>query len=600
MGIFLNKNKDGTYRRTWYATIFRNGKKTTQALRTPLRGRIPVDGNGRFSLAFKGDNAFESSKASAKTELQSILDTAKIMKAEERLSPGYAEREAYRKTVGKEFEILGIRDLPLRNAERPRYALTGNPQADKYNQSIKDLLTQFTSWCLSYKDSSGDTPKKLTDITIPLVSDYYRQIAGQYSWQTFRKYVFILASVFRYFMPRNAENPFERVYEDVYKGSKSRMDKTTVVHEAPSTELILKLWRITRNDEQRPFLHRLAVLAACTGMRIGDCCNLTWDKVDMLNFRITTKTAKTGKQIAVPIFDYDPDADDFHPVLGELRRELEAALTERKRGCTAVIPEAAAIYRDNPTRINKLGKALFAKALYDGAEPEEAVLADAPTPKRSPMENIRLIRAAKMKEAKRDRLIRTYELHLQGKTYSQIATVIGNNKGNVSEDLATLEDLTGEKLRAGNPYMGANARPGLRTLLKKTRRTREQGQRAACLYGWHSCRVFFVVTAIDAGIKPDDLRLIVGHSTVRMVLHYYNPEELVAAEKMRKQIRQKRLADTAPASVSAAPTALLASAIQSVLTNPDLTPEARNAAILALTRPGAPARIANNAPRQLV
>ena len=85
-----------------------------------------------------------------------------------------------------------------------------------------------------------------------------------------------------------------------------------------------------------------------------------------------------------------------------------------------------------------------------------------------------------------------------------------------------------------------------------------------------------------------------------MVLHYYNPEELVAAEKMRKQIRQKRLADTAPASVSAAPTALLASAIQSVLTNPDLTPEARNAAILALTRPGAPARIANNAPRQLV
>ena len=517
MGIFLNKNKDGTYRRTWYATIFRNGKKTTQALRTPLRGRIPVDGNGRFSLAFKGDNAFESSKASAKAELQSILDTAKTMKAEERLSPGYAEREAYRKTVGKEFEILGIRDLPLRNAERPRYALTGNPQADKYNQSIKDLLTQFASWCLSYKDSSGDTPKKLTDITIPLVSDYYRQIAGQYSWQTFRKYVFILASVFRYFMPRNAENPFERVYEDVYKGSKSRMDKTTVVHEAPSTELILKLWRITRNDEQRPFLHRLAVLAACTGMRI-----------------------------------------------------------------------------------NKLGKALFAKALYDGAEPEEAVLADTPTPKRSPMENIRLIRAAKMKETKRDRLIRTYELHLQGKTYSQIATVIGNNKGNVSEDLATLEDLTGEKLRAGNPYMGANARPGLRTLLKKTRRTREQGQRAACLYGWHSCRVFFVVTAIDAGIKPDDLRLIVGHSTVRMVLHYYNPEELVAAEKMRKQIRQKRLADTAPASVSAAPTALLASAIQSVLTNPDLTPEARNAAILALTRPGAPARIANNAPRQLV
>ena len=46
--------------------------------------------------------------------------------------------------------------------------------------------------------------------------------------------------------------------------------------------------------------------------------------------------------------------------------------------------------------------------------------------------------------------------------------------------------------------------------------------------------------AIRGGIKPEDLKLITGHATVRMVLHYYNPEELAAAEKMRSQIQQKR------------------------------------------------------------
>ena len=104
MGLFLNKKSDGSYRRTWYATIFRQGAKTTQALRTPLRGTIPVDENGRFSLQLTGDAAFEKSKAAVQAEFVGILATAKEMKAEERNSPGYAESEAYRKTTGKVFE----------------------------------------------------------------------------------------------------------------------------------------------------------------------------------------------------------------------------------------------------------------------------------------------------------------------------------------------------------------------------------------------------------------------------------------------------------------------------------------------------------------
>ena len=303
-------------------------------------------------------------------------------------------------------------------------------------------------------------------------------------------------------------------------------------------------------------------------MRIGDCCTLTWDKVDMLNYRLTTKTAKTGKKIAVPIFDYDPESEDYHEYLGELRRELEAAIMERKKDAIYVIPQAAAIYLRDPSRINKEGKAIFARALFSEPEPEEAVIVGEEPPKKSPAEVIRMIEAATMKPEKKERLIRTYELHAKGKSYSQIAAAIGKRKGNVSEDLAIVEELTGEKIRAGNPYMGANAKPGLRKLLKKTRIDRGQGQRKACLYGWHSCRVFFVVTAIDAGIKPDDLRLIVGHATVRMVLHYYNPEELAAAEKVRAQLRrgkQKQAGRAAlppPATVPALPAPALDPAVR--------------------------------------
>lgn len=590
MGLFLNKKPDGNYRRIWYATIFRQGTKTTQALKTPLRGKIPVDENGRFSLQLTGDAAFEKSKAAAQAEFDDILATAKEMKAEERNSPGYAEREAYRKTTGKVFEIPLIAELAEKNAARNRYALSGDKQADRYNQSVFDILKHFASWC---EASSYDTPTKLiklTDITRAIVSDYYTDLTQgdkPLSWQSFRKYVFILASVFRYFMPKSIENPFEKVYEDAYKGRKATLDKTSVVHETPTADQIRRLWDIAKQDESKPFLHRLAVLAACTGMRIGDCCNLTWDKVDLLNYRLTTKTLKTGKNICVPIFDYEPSSDDYHPLLGELRRELEAALLEQRES-PYVIPEAATLYKNDPTRINKLGKNLFARALFDKTEAQEVILIDNDRPQKTPAEILQAIRDANMQAAKRERLLRVYELHVQGKSCGQIATAIGKRKGSVSEDLACIEDLTGEKIRVGNPYIGQDAKPSMSKLLKKTRSVREQGQRSACLYGWHSCRVFFVVTAIDAGIRPDDLRLIVGHATVSMVLHYYNPEELVAAEKMRAQLRRnrKKSLPPPPTAPTTGNTALLAATIQSILDNPDLTPEARNAAILALTAKG--------------
>lgn len=562
MGIKLIRDAEGNYRRTWYAQIRANGALTNRKLATPLRGKIPLDADGRFSLSLTGDPLFEKSKAEAKAELQEIIDRAKTEKAEELNAPGHIERQVYRKLTGENFQTIPLATLAKRNAQRQRYTILkpgdksptdGHPltekeakAANKYNQSVADILDNFAKFCAAY---SAENPKrkctKITDIGREIVAAYYEKIAAAFSWQTFRKYVFTLASVYRYYMPPDIDDPFAKVYEDEYKSRKQSINKTSVVHDAPTEEQIRQIWNHARTMTDKPYLYRIAVAAACTGMRIGDVCNLTWDKIDLREKLIRdVKTAKTGAKIGVPLFDYQPDAEDFDAMFGELRRELEAALAERKPGDRYVFPQAAEIYNRDPSRINKLGKALFARALFaDDNEPEDAVLAGEEPKKKTPVKILEEIKSANMSETKKERLLKTYELYATGKTYGQIAAAIGNGKGNVSDDLRAVEELTGQHIRPGNPYMGANAKPTLRALLKRTRTERGAGQRAACKFGWHSFRVAFVVMAMRAGMKPDDLRLIVGHSTVRMVMHYYNPEEIAAAHEMRRQVLRKKKTD---------------------------------------------------------
>ena len=544
MGLYLTRRRDGKYRRVWYAKISEGGKLTGHRLKTPLKGRIPLDDTGHFSLSLTGDPAFEKSKATALAELQTFLAKAREMLAEERNSPGYIEREVFRKTRGRKYEVVAIAELAERNAERTRYALSGNRMKDGNRRTVYDILKHFSEWCVNYSVSRRKPLKTLADITPEVVSKYYvvlvhgdteKQKQG-YSWESFRKHVFLLASVYRYFIPSESVNPFSKVFEDEYKGRVKRadgsyLDKAAVPHEAPTTEQVWQIWNYARLDERHPYLHRLSVIAACTGMRIGDCCLLTWDKIDMLHYRIVLKTAKTGKMISVPIFDYNSNASDYHVVFGELRRELEAALAERGDS-PYVIPTAAAIYGRDPDRIVKIGKGLFARALFSGVEPEDAQLLDDVSPKR-PIDILHEIEEAPMQLEKKNRLIRTYELRVQDKSYSQIASIMQGTKCGVSQDLAIIERLTGVKIRPGGHKGQA-----LRDMLSKTRQKRLQGKLSACLYGWHSLRVFFVVTAIDAGLSPDVLKLITGHATVKMVLHYYHPEETSAAEQMRRQLRR--------------------------------------------------------------
>ena len=262
-----------------------------------------------------------------------------------------------------------------------------------------------------------------------LVREYYAEICKAQSWQTFRKYVFILKSVFKHFTGGAIANPFETEYAD-YKGKKSEFgDKAEVAHKPPSAEQMARAWEYAKSRTDKPYLHRLAVVAACTGLRIGDCCRLTWDKVDLLGGVIHgVKTKKTGAVVSVPIFDYDTRSKDYNPVFGELRRELEAALAEREDGAEFVIPEAARIYGYNPSRIIEEGKDVFAHAIAEADAPEVAMIAGEEPKRKTPAEVLAAIDAATFAHGKKERVRLVYELYAMGKTYRQIAEATGKTK----------------------------------------------------------------------------------------------------------------------------------------------------------------------------
>jgi len=600
MGLILLKDRNGTYRRTWYAVQSINGKRTSRALKTPLRGKIPTDEIGRFSLALAGDAAFEKSKADALAELDAENKSRKEGGASAR----------------KNAEALGVRtvritDLADENAKRKKYALVDGAREYKYNQSVHQILAHFAEWVAKRpKKKNGKRYYLLSDIDGELVREYYAEISQSQSWQTFKKYVFIIKTVFKHFTGGAISNPFQIEYEE-YKGKKSEFgDKASIAHKPPTAEQMARAWEYAKTRTDKPYLHRLAVVAACTGMRIGDCCNLTWDKVDLRGGAIRgVKTKKTGAEISVPIFDYDPKGRDYNPVFGELRRELEAALAEREEtaGATAetaedrakyVIPEAARIYGYNPSRIIEEGKDVFAHAIAEPDAPEIAMIAgEEPKPK-TPAEVLAAIDAATFAQGKKERVRLVYELYTMGKTYKQIAEATGKTKASVSEDLATVERLTGERLRKG--VAATFERNRRLELIKATRQRRGQGRLAACLYGWHSCRMFFVGYAFyEIGLAEATIADITGHRTLTMVRHYLSTSSAAAVmEAKRKNAEhnysRRLLADGDAAGRARTPVGVqgakggmegvanLANAIQAILAAPALTPEAKNAAIAAI------------------
>ncbi len=93
-------------------------------------------------------------------------------------------------------------------------------------------------------------------------------------------------------------------------------------------------------------LRRLFIVAAFTGLRLGDCATLQWSdiRIEADGGRIIRKTGKTRKTVRFPI----------HP---ELLAELERTPPKERVG--DVCPELAATYRRDPVRLSVMTRRVF-------------------------------------------------------------------------------------------------------------------------------------------------------------------------------------------------------------------------------------------------
>lgn len=520
MGLKIMKKADGTMRGTWYARFTRNGQKVNVNLKVPIRGKVPVctdiEGRECFDVNGTGDAAFERSRAAAAAALEEMQRAAKTTgetDAVKRAKTADMEKRYYRARTGKAIAGVTLADLPARWRAIKR---TYTPTED-WSAAVDTWFARFAAFAARFAAAHGTKCDTVNEITPEIAAAWFEEIKGAFAWETVTKQWGVMRGAFRRFATSGDPNPFDDVVMRNREIGNARINRVPLTMEQAE-----RLFECAREDKT---MYQLVIAAACTGMRIGDVCNLTWADVDMRGGFIDCVTGKTGKRVTIPIFTR----------LREVLEDRAAIPADGGKPSMFVFPAAAARYNANPDGIYRDVKPLFARAVYpDGEADAEEVGEDGSTTR--PL--AAAIEGTRFAEGKRARLLDVYARIKAGQRPVDIAAALECARSQVSMDLRDIEQLTGERLRPR-----ASAAPGTsrRDLLNKTRMHREVGCRSASLYGWHSLRATFVVLAVEAGVPIETVQLIVGHSAAKTTMEYFNPTKKHAAELMRAKMNATAL-----------------------------------------------------------
>lgn len=532
MSLKIMLDDRGRMRATWYARLTRKGKKVNVNLRVPIRGSVPLDAYGRYDRRAKGDAAFEASRAAALAALEKLdkeANTTGDPKAVKVAKAAAHAADYFRACTGVSVKTPPLSKLGEIWEHGMMRAYT--PTAARV-LAAKATLRRFAEFTKDYCAKHGGVCDRVGDITTEIAAAYFQHIFSQYAWDTVKGQMSLLSGVYAFVMGvksrkvdgaiQCAQNPFSAIIKRNRETANARISRK------PLTEA--ELARLFEVTEENPGIHNLVVCAACTGMRIGDVCNLKWSDVDLTGGFIECVTAKAGVRVTLPIF-------------APLRRVLDTLAEKHALGDSPfVFPYDAERYNhinarglpDRRTGIIRGVKPYFARAVFDtDTEPETAELTD--TRPLAPEEVGRLIDAAPFLPAKKERLHEVYERFRAGANGKTIAGDMGLAKGQISAYLRELETLTGEK------YRPSSLKPAQRStqlsLIQRTRVARKVGKFSASVYGWHSLRHTFVVLALQNGVPAADVKTIVGHSDVETTLgNYNNPTKAVVAERVRRQL----------------------------------------------------------------
>lgn len=513
-GLKIMKTAEGTARGTWYARVTRNGQKVNINLKVPVRGTIPTDKNGNFKVNGRGDEAFRESRRLA-------LDALKKMKADAgKTSVVDREKRIHRLQTGKALKETPLSALPALWRALPRETQPTEERMKIYDATFK----RFMKFAAAFTARNGGCCETVNTITPEIASAWFEDLKGSYAWETVKNQMSLLSGAFRRWSTNGEPNPFVQIIKR-HRGEGK-------ISKKPLTEAeIARVFECSKDDA---FYHPLIVCAACTGMRLGDVCNLKWTDVDLKGGFIDVVTSKANIRVTIPIFT-------------ALRKVLEAQLAESDENEPNVFPAATAKYNHRSAN-GKLSersslmrgvKPYLATAIFgDQPDPEQGELVEDASKRLSVEETVAIIERSRFAPGKKARVIDTYRRFMSGASYADITADTGRHKGQSTQDLQAVEELTGCRIRPGDRYAGSR-KTGLTTrdLIKKTRGERTVGKNAASLYGWHSFRTGFVVLAVENGVPIEDVLKIVGHAAVKMTMDYYRPTKKHVAERVRKQLQ---------------------------------------------------------------
>lgn len=477
MNVRLLKQRDGTWRAHWYGEYEDGGRQRKINLNICWRGTPPASG----SLRDPGDAAFERSREHAADALAQHVEEIRHKGRAEHLTEKLIESK-----TGRTVEYVGLEDL----AARWRAMGRENPASERYLAACDAHFRRFARFMAERNRDA----RHLYEVTPEDAAAYVASIQGELARKTCRDAVKLLNKAFATLLPVGAANPFA-----AFMGRRKNGNGEGTFHRRPfSADELRALLEAARDDKD---LAGPVVCAACTGMRRGDVCALSWSAVDLPGGMLTVKTSKTGATVEIPIFP-------------PLRAVLEAAGGERKG---YVFPAAARMLRDNPDGLTWRFKKIVAKA-FAHTMPAAPALPDA-----VPVDHkaaAAAVLAALPEGERRARILDTFQRYAAGASFREIERATGRGRSSISGDLHAVEEMAG-----GAILRHAPAAPSVKKAVRAlTQEKRADGQRAASVRDWHALRATWVTLALSAGVPVELVRRVTGHGTVDVILrHYFKP-----------------------------------------------------------------------------
>jgi integrase len=477
MGLMLKTQRNGALRDHWYGVYTEaDGSRTVVNLNVKIQGNPPAS----LSIREKGNDAFELSRTAATTALEGYMETARRKGRAEHLTERLIEAK-----TGRSVEYVRIVELPSRWRKLGREV----PATEAHLGNCDAHFRRFIDFMLKEQESDA---KFLYEVTPDDASAFVTFARTKLAPATAHYGVRLLAKAFGRFLPVGSMNPFSEFV------GRRKNNASGVIHRKPFTPDELKKLLATARDDK--FMYPLIVAAACSGMRRGDVCNLTWGAVDLPGGMLTVKTSKTDASVEIPIF-----------------APLRAVLEERKgNGRKFVFPEAAAMMKQNADGLSYRFKVLVARAL-DTVVPK--ALPEAIPAASIEAEAVATIMEKTTEGERRERLLDTFRRYAAGESVRKIAKVTGCPKGTISGDLHSVQEWVGKC------FIRSAQAEGIKEIIQRVTRVKREHGLWASVRDWHALRTTFVTLALSAGVPIELVRRVTGHATVEVVLkHYFRPD----------------------------------------------------------------------------